>query len=105
MPKRKIHESVTKLLLGQSYTHVDEIIDFPVKFLGPSHRKLFHTLPESFLLGLLMSGEIRGGLAGLLHVLTDNIDSNTRKEINKLFNNRGDRNCRKKRQKRRKKNQ
>ena len=105
MPKRKTHENVTKLLLGKSYPVVDMVLDWPVKLMGRSHRILFHSVPESFLIGLILTGEVRGAMAGVVHVITDTVDSGAKKEIGKLIKNRGERACLKKRkQERRKKN-
>jgi len=106
MPKRKMHENVAKLVLGQSYPIVDAGLDWPVKLMGGSHRKLFHTLPQAFIIGLILTGDVKGGIAGVVHVITDNVDSGAKKEMSKLIKNRGEKVCRKKRkQKRRKKNQ
>ena len=106
MPKRKTHEDIAKLLLGQSYPIVDQGLDWPVKLMGSSHRKLFHTLPQAFLIGLILTGDAKGAMAGVLHVITDHVDSGAKKEMGKLIKNRGEIKCRKKRkQKRRKKRQ
>jgi hypothetical protein len=97
MPKRKTHEVISRLLLGQSYPNVDRGLDWPVKFMGRSHRKLFHTIPESIIIGLLLTGDVKGAMAGVLHVVTDTVDSGAKKKIGKLINNRSDKGCRKKR--------
>lgn len=89
------------MLLGQSYPIVDAGLDWPVRLMGSSHRKLFHTLPQAFVIGLILTGDVEGGIAGVLHVITDNVDSDAKKEINKLIKNRGDVNCRKKRKQQR----
>jgi hypothetical protein len=105
VPKRKTHEVISKLLLGQTFSEVNQAIDWPIRFLGPSHRIMFHTIPEAFIIGLVVTGDVKGAIAGVAHVLTDNVSSSTMMELKKLTKKGGELECRKKRkQKRRKKN-
>jgi hypothetical protein len=106
MPKRRTHEKIAKLLLGKSYPNVDIVIDLPSKFLGSSHRRIFHTPLEAALIGLFLSGDIRGAADGVLHILVDAVESSVNRELLKLTETGGIRKYQKKRkQKRRKKNQ
>jgi len=105
MPKRKTHEDISILFLGKPFSRVNRTLDLPVKVLGGSHWKLLHTIPESFIVGLLLTGNINGGISGVLHVFVDAVDSCAKKEIKKLIKNRGEKNCQKERKNaRRKKN-
>ena len=97
MPKRKTHEDISRLLLGKSFSNVDKAMDWPARLMGRYHRRVLHTIPEGFIIGLLLTGNARGALAGALHVITDTVDSGAKKEIKKLTKNRGDGNCLKKR--------
>ena len=71
MPKHKTHRYFTRLLLGKSYGRVHRQIDLPYLWLGRQHRALFHTYHDAFCVGYLLSGEWRGGMAGLYHVWLD----------------------------------
>ena len=97
MPKRKIHEDIDILLLGKPFSNVNATLDWPAKVLGGSHRKALHTIPEGFIAGLILTGELNGAFAGVLHILVDAAESSGKKEIKKLIKNRRERNCRKKR--------
>ena len=85
MPKHSTHKAVSKLLLGQSYPSVDQTIDSAAKFLGSSHRSLLHTYPEGFVVGVLVSHSVRGGVAGCLHVLVDQVDSHSKGLVKRLI--------------------
>jgi hypothetical protein len=105
MPRRKTHEDISIFFLGKPFSSVNKTLDLPVKVLGRSHRKLLHTIPESFLVGVLLTGDIDGGISGVLHVVVDAVDSGVKKEIKKLIKNRGEKDCQKERKNaRRKKN-
>lgn len=97
MPKRKTHGDINKLILGKPFSEVSAVMDLPARFLGCHHRKVLHTIPESCIIGLLLTGDAKGAAAGALHVITDIVDSGAKKEIKNLAKNRGDGNCRKKR--------
>jgi hypothetical protein len=99
MPKRKTHEDISRILLGKSFGIVDKTIDYPVKFLGGSHRKVFHSIPQAFLLGLVLTGDVKGAISGVLHVATDLLDTTGKKEIKKLIKKGGEINGRKKTEK------
>ena len=55
--KRKYKQSEDKILHrsieGNKFRHVDKFIDFPVTFLGPRHRVLFHTPKEALPLSII----------------------------------------------------
>jgi hypothetical protein len=93
MPRRKTHEDISIFFLAKPFSNVKRTLDLPVKVLGRSHRKLLHTIPESFLIGVLLTGELDGGISGVLHVVVDAVDSNAKKEVRKLIRNRGERDC------------
>jgi len=57
---------------------VDRAIDWPVRFIGLSHRKIFHSYPEAFIIGVLSSQSFLGGFGGCLHVLLDNVDRSSK---------------------------
>jgi hypothetical protein len=71
MPKHKVHEYVDRRFLGKTYPKVHKALDAPIKLLGKKHRILFHSLPEAFAIGALTESSLKGGLAGVLHVITD----------------------------------
>jgi len=72
MASLKEHKKLTKLILGDDYEKVHKFMDFPQKFLGTKHRKLFHDTKTAFLLALLNPN---WGYAALLHVWLDNVKS------------------------------
>lgn len=70
--KRRIHDVVCKTLLGDSCSSVNWAIDYPVRFLGAGHRRIFHSIPEVIILGCMFDkNKLRGTCAGLLHLLLD----------------------------------
>jgi hypothetical protein len=71
LPKHKTHKSVDKIIFGKAYPEVHKAIDSGYAFLGPRHRRLFHTVPEAAIIGTLETGEIQGGVSGVVHVLLD----------------------------------
>jgi hypothetical protein len=97
MPKRKTHEDISRLLLGKSFSEVSIALDWPAKFMGCHHRKVFHTVHEGCIVGYLLTGDAKGAAAGALHVITDIVDSGVKKEIKNLTKNRGDGKWQKKR--------
>jgi len=60
MAKHPKHHSICRTVLGRSFPEVDKAIDAPVKILGPAHRKLFHSIPTSFLVGVFTAGTLMG---------------------------------------------
>jgi hypothetical protein len=93
VPRRKTHEDISIFFLGKPFSNVNRTLDLPVKVLGRSHRKLLHTIPESFLVGVLLTGDIDGGVSGVLHVVVDAVDGGVKKEVRKLIKNRGEKDC------------
>ena len=96
MPKRKTHDDISMLFLGKPFSNVNKTLDLPAKVLGGSHRRLLHTIPESFMVGLLLTGDVNGGISGVLHVIVDAVDSGAKKEIKNLTKNRGEKIAKKK---------
>jgi hypothetical protein len=92
MPKRKTHEDISLLLLGKKFSKVHKVMDSPSKVLGRRHRIVLHSIPEGLTIGLLLTGEVKGAAAGVLHIITDVVDSGAKKAIKKLIINRGDKN-------------
>ncbi|UCE29058.1 MAG: hypothetical protein JSV85_07325 [Candidatus Bathyarchaeota archaeon] len=78
MPEHKIHHFLSRLLLGECFPTVDKAIDKPAKIMGRAHRKVNHTYWEAFVIGVLESATLKGGIAGCLHVLLDNVCSRHR---------------------------
>jgi hypothetical protein len=99
MPRRKTHGKISKLLLGKPFPEVDMVLDFPSRFLGRSHRRVLHTLPEAILVGLIVSGQARGGASGAIHVIVDMVDTVAKKQIGNIIENGGEIDGRKKTQK------
>lgn len=46
MPSHKTHKMIDVLILGRAHPEVHKYLDEPVKWLGPRHRILRHSLPE-----------------------------------------------------------
>jgi hypothetical protein len=88
MPKRPTHDDINVLLLGKPFSNVSQALDLPAKFFGGSHRRFLHTVPEAFIVGILLTGDVDGGIAGVLHVLIDTADSRGKKEIKKIVKKR-----------------
>jgi len=78
LPKHQTHRFVDKLLLGKTYGDIHKAIDLPFPILRRKHRRIFHSLPEAYLVGTLVSLDLRGGLAGLLHIWLDTTCSENR---------------------------
>jgi hypothetical protein len=77
LPKHSTHKAVSKLVLGKSYPSVDKALDWPVRFLGPSHRKMFHSYSEAFVVGIFTEG-LEGGTAACIHVFLDQVDNRSK---------------------------
>jgi hypothetical protein len=102
-PKRKTHEDISMIFLGKPFSKVNKTLDLPAMFLGGSHRKLLHSIPESFMVGVLLTGDLNGGIAGVLHVITDAVDSSAKKEVKKIIRKKGKKLAKSKKKKRKKK--
>ena len=85
MPKRRTHDHVNAFFLGKPFSNVNRVLDTPSGFLGRGHRRIFHSVQQSFAVGILVTGEIKGGFAGVLHVLTDEVDSRAKIEMKQLI--------------------
>ena len=97
MPRRKIHDSINVIVLGKAYSEVNKVLDLPAKVVGSSHRKFLHSVPEAFLLGVLLTGDLDGGIGGVLHVIVDSFDSSAKREFKKIVKKAGENECQKKR--------
>lgn len=84
MPSRREHIALCKSWLGEGFEEVHALLDAPARYLGPSHRRFFHTPEEAFALGLLMTGTTQGGIAGVTHVIHDEIDGAFRRFLRGL---------------------
>lgn len=72
MPNRQVHNFVNKILLGESYSKVSKLIDYPIKILpGPKHRVLFHDVISAPIVGTVVSRNIKGTVAALSHITVD----------------------------------
>lgn len=74
MPTYQVHKLFRKLLGLEKYWWVDKLVDYPSRFLGRKHRKLFHDL-ETTLLLYLLTGDVNVVKAHLLHILVDKLFS------------------------------
>jgi len=72
MPNRDIHNFVAEMILGKgklpTYNAVNKAMDFPSRFVGPTHRKYFHD-PET--LCVLAAFGTDAFMSGLLHLCVD----------------------------------
>lgn len=78
-----IHLLDSKLL---GYNHmVNVLMDFPVRWLGPSHRRYFHNLQDAILLGFIVDGwnGVRGAISHL--ILDDMLTEEDRKLLWNAF--------------------
>ena len=96
MPKRKTHDDINLLFLGKRFSEVNQAMDLPAKVVGASHRKFLHSMPEAFLLGVLFTGDVNGGIGGVLHVIVDSVDSSSKREFKKIIKKVGENECQKK---------
>ena len=72
MPSRRVHDYDADT---NGYSReVNRMIDFPVKWMGPSHRDLFHTPEEAMLIGYFVDGW-DGAIGGLRHIALDELGS------------------------------
>lgn len=67
MPSGKVHRWFEKRVLGKVY-NVGKVLDWPAKFLGPSHRRYFHDT-KTILLSMAIDKDI--GKAVALHIALD----------------------------------
>jgi hypothetical protein len=84
VPSRKVHERISKILVGSSCEHVHYLLDFPYKFLGKKHRILFHDPISAILIGYLIEG-YKGVISALAHIATDYFSSEIKKYLKNLF--------------------
>jgi hypothetical protein len=71
MPSHKVHEAVSRLLLGRAYPEVDDAIDEPYVLLGRAHRKLYHDPFSAMIVASIVSHDPNAKNAALLHILLD----------------------------------
>ena len=70
MPSCYKHEKFSKLLVGYSCKRTHKLLDYPVRFLGKKHRKLFHDPISALVIGFLSDG-LNGSLSALSHIILD----------------------------------
>lgn len=77
MPTHREHRKVARLLLGKDYPDIDMLLDLPA-FMGvKKHRRFFHDPMSAFMIGYVRHG-VKGGLAGLIHIMLDNASKDKR---------------------------
>jgi len=81
MPDRRAHNLVDRAILGKSYDRVNQWMDEPSAWLGPSHRVLRHD-PVSLLIKFHDAKEVE---AGLLHIALDAVDTKSGGTIGKTL--------------------
>ena len=86
MPKHNIHNFVNKLLFGRKFEKVDKTLDYSVRFLGPSHRKVFHDYLTGPLVGAVVTQNLGGIAAAVVHISLDKFCTNN-KSFEKLLKN------------------
>lgn len=74
MASRETHNWICKTFLGNDCNAVNNALDYPSRFLGAEHRKLFHDVPTACIIGLLFSNDkVKGVCAALLHLVADDV--------------------------------
>ena len=73
MPSRRLHAARTRLLLGEDYTDVQQLLDRTAHTHGPSHRAdVEHSIPD-LMKQLVLQGKLTPQriAAGMLHQADD----------------------------------
>lgn len=86
MPNRKMHKVLSKFLVGDSCDSTHKIIDYPVRFLGKNHRRLFHDPITASIIGYATNRE-RGVVSALSHILADFSSTYIKKQIRNNLKN------------------
>lgn len=72
MPSRRAHRYQSLLYFRNEFDKLHEALDRPSKYLGPSHRKLFHTYDQAAMIASsLYPGDSRAIQAAFWHVDLD----------------------------------
>jgi hypothetical protein len=71
LPSHRTHKYADKICFGKPFPKVHEMIDLPYISYRKGHRRFFHTYKEAYCIGYIVSGEVKGGLSGALHVWLD----------------------------------
>jgi len=78
MPSHRTHKLIDRIFLGRPYDSVHKWMDEPVKYLGPRHRILRHSIPE--ILAKYWNDPERL-MSAYLHLVTDFSHSEVKKKI------------------------
>ena len=74
MPGREVHAYVDKLLFGRSYWRIHREMDRPYKYLGKSHRILFHDPVLAYMIaGKQYPDDVTAIAAAQCHIALDNL--------------------------------
>lgn len=72
VPGWRVHAFVDRTLFGKSYSKIHRRLDEPVKYLGRSHRVLFHDFPTAYLVARdCYPGDSNAVFAAYGHILLD----------------------------------
>ena len=78
MPEHQIHEFVSQLIFGKPFSEVNRALDWPIKYLGSEHRRLFHDSLSAVVIGGIVTLSVFGSAAALIHIIVDGICSEHR---------------------------
>ena len=78
MPSHRTHKLIDRIFLHNEYKDVHEWMDGPVKYLGPRHRILRHSIPEIL---AKYWNDPRRLMSAYLHLVTDFSHSEVKKKI------------------------
>ena len=76
MPSRIAHRYYSRQMFGKDFDELHAALDAPSRWLGPNHRRLYHTYWDANVLARLVSKDPDAPLAAMCHVLLDEICSN-----------------------------
>jgi len=71
MPSRKVHNAISKLLLGDTFNDVHALKDKAHVFLGPAHRIVGHDLVSNIIIASMNKNPEKAFLAAILHDYLD----------------------------------
>jgi len=75
MPSRRAHRYYSRQLFGRDFDDVHQAMDSPSRWLGPSHRRIFHSYVDAAILAMLVSKDPDAPRAAAFHVLLDEMCS------------------------------
>jgi len=70
MPSRGLHRKLSKFLLGDDCNATHAAIDYPFRFIGRGHRRLFHDPLSAAIIGYVMDS-YKGVASAELHLMAD----------------------------------